>query len=151
MGLDMYLYAERYLSEYVDDDAALKKTINSLFSGPFGGDITHVKATVMYWRKANHIHKWFVDNVQDGEDDCGTYYVSRSKIEELIEACDRVLDDHDEAMSLLPPQDGFFFGSTAIDDWYFKTLEETVEKLVELLKAEDADPKPWNFYYRSSW
>lgn len=23
-----------------------------------------------YWRKANHIHKWFVDCVQDGEDDC---------------------------------------------------------------------------------
>ena len=23
------------------------------------------------WRKANAIHKWFVDNVQDGVDDCG--------------------------------------------------------------------------------
>ena len=25
---------------------------------------------VGYWRKANQIHNWFVENVQDGEDDC---------------------------------------------------------------------------------
>ena len=44
------------------------------------------------WRKANHIHKWFVDKVQDGEDDC--YYhneVTKEVLEELFDICERVL------------------------------------------------------------
>lgn len=44
-----------------------------------------------YWRKANAIHNFFVENVQDGEDDCGTYYVSKLVIEDLAERCDLVL------------------------------------------------------------
>lgn len=42
---------------------------------------------VAYWRKANQIHKWFVDNVQKGEDDCGYYKVSKKKLEELRDLC----------------------------------------------------------------
>ena len=45
---------------------------------------------VGYWRKANQIHKWFVDNVQDGVDDCGAYNVSRSQINELLRLCQMV-------------------------------------------------------------
>ena len=38
---------------------------------------------VAYWRKANAIHGWFVDNIQDGVDDQNEYYVSKEKLEEL--------------------------------------------------------------------
>ena len=31
----------------------------------------NVDVTCAYWRKANQIHAWFVDNVQQGNDDCG--------------------------------------------------------------------------------
>ena len=48
---------------------------------------------VGYWRKANAIHKWFVENVQDGEDDCGTYVVSKEKLEELLGKCKYILDN----------------------------------------------------------
>lgn len=47
---------------------------------------------VGYWRKTNHIHNWFVQNVQNGEDDCDTYIVSREKLIELRDACQQVLD-----------------------------------------------------------
>ena len=40
-----------------------------------------------YWRKANAIHKWFVDNVQDGEDDCEYYEVSKKQLEQLLHIC----------------------------------------------------------------
>lgn len=40
-----------------------------------------------YWRKANQIHNWMVNNVQDGIDDCGTYEVGKDKLEELLEIC----------------------------------------------------------------
>ena len=38
---------------------------------------------VCYWRKSNAIHNWFVNNIQDGKDDCGLYPVSKEKIKEL--------------------------------------------------------------------
>ena len=47
------------------------------------GRISHVEEEVMYWRKANHIHAWFVKNVQDGIDNCAEYYVSPDNLREL--------------------------------------------------------------------
>ena len=51
-----------------------------------------IEISVMYWRKANAIHKWFVDNVQEGRDECQTSYVSREQLEELRDACKKVLN-----------------------------------------------------------
>ena len=42
------------------------------------------------WRKANQIHNWFVENVQDGEDDCGSYEVTKEQLEALLELCMKV-------------------------------------------------------------
>ncbi len=47
---------------------------------------------VGYWRKENHIHKWFVDNVQDGNDNCDMYIVSREQLEALRDVCKKVLE-----------------------------------------------------------
>ena len=54
--------------------------------------ISIVEETVMYWRKANHIHQWFVDNVQDGEDDCGNHSVTPEHMLELLDVCETVID-----------------------------------------------------------
>lgn len=45
---------------------------------------------VAYWRKANAIHNWFVENVQNGVDDCGVYEVTKEDLEELLYACKTV-------------------------------------------------------------
>lgn len=47
---------------------------------------------VGYWRKANAIHKWFVDNVQNGDDDCGCYEVNKEQLEELLDICKLIKD-----------------------------------------------------------
>ena len=47
----------------------------------------------IYWRKANHVHKWFVDNVQDKKDDCGEYKVEVSKLKELLKICKKIKAD----------------------------------------------------------
>jgi len=47
---------------------------------------------VGYWRKANAIHKWFVDNVQNGEDDCQRYDVTPAQLTELLVTVNTVLD-----------------------------------------------------------
>lgn len=46
----------------------------------------------MYWRKANAIHNWFVENVQGWEDNCQEYDVDHSDLIELMKLCKQVLD-----------------------------------------------------------
>lgn len=53
--------------------------------------VADVEEEVMFWRKANHIHRWFVENVQDGNDDCDQYNVSWDKLRELLSVCTEVI------------------------------------------------------------
>ena len=149
MGLDMYLNAKRCLSEYNEIDAPVKTAVNEAVGGVFKGKIHEIKAEVAYWRKANAIHAWFVENVQDGEDNCGEYWVSKDKLKELLDTVKKVLDNNSLAQELLPPKSGFFFGETEIDEWYIQQLEYTNDTISELLEIDDKEG--WDFYYQSSW
>lgn len=111
-----------------------------------------------YWRKANHIHNWFVEKIQSGEDDCKNYYVDYEQLEELKRICERVKESLDNssidesgnyidteiAENLLPTQSGFFFGSTGYDEYYYDGLVKTIKILSDL--NEDSF-----YYYSSSW
>ena len=112
---------------------------------PDGG--YRISGTLMYWRKTNSIHAWFVEKVQNGVDDCNRYEVSREKILELVALCEAISVDHMQAR-LLPPQAGFFFGSTEYDDWYFKDISDTA---IELKTQLELAPAHARFYYQSSW
>lgn len=148
MGLDMYLTAKRYIWEHSEHDAELRDALAKLPNlGHKGKRIKGIEVEAMYWRKANAIHKWFVDNVQEGKDDCGQYYVTREHLIDLREACRNAMYDPDNADKYLPPTAGFFFGSTDIDEWYFHGLDDTVTGINSCLDM-DGD---WSFYYCSSW
>lgn len=80
--------------EYTDNDGAIKIDKN------FRKELIKKKpasyidvSEVAYWRKANAIHKWFVDNVQDGDDNCGTYLLTKKNIEELSNKVNYLLDN----------------------------------------------------------
>ena len=103
---------------------------------------------VLYWRKSNAIHRWFVRNVQNGVDDCGRYPVTRKQLNTLLKTCKMVLKNRELVSSLLPPQDGFFFGSTDVNEDYFEDLKNTVKGLKAVLKDY---PEGQTFYYHSSW
>lgn len=156
MGLDMYLHGKRYMSKYFNEgDTEKQEAIQQLFpelvgkTGKWGNDspVKELKIEAGYWRKANAIHKWFVDNVQGGDDDCGNYYVSREQLEELKKLCQQVLDFRHLAAEKLPPQVGFFFGSDKVDEYYFQDLEQTVKIINDCLEL----PNSWEFEYHSSW
>jgi len=150
MGLDMYLTAERYLG--FSDKLAEKVKENLIFSGIPELEHMEIKRLVyeaIYWRKANAIHKWFVDNVQEGKDDCGRYYVSKENLIGLRDLCKRVLQDKDNAQTLLPPETGFFFGGTEIDQYYFDDINHTIESIEKLLAMSFIDDL--SFEYHSSW
>lgn len=177
----MYLYARQYVSKYNNPEKA--KAIKELFPEipeSENLDSVYVEFEVVYWRKANAIHKWFVDNVQNGEDNCENYFVSNEKLKELYDTCVAIKTDlekegnayeteikngysfkdgikipnmvkgiayHDTSLAeeLLPPQEGFFFGSTGINQWYKKDIDYTVEKLSKLIELDT------DFQYSSSW
>jgi hypothetical protein len=52
-----------------------------------------IKEEVGYWRKANHIHNWFVENIQNGEDDCEYHReLTEEDLRELLSVCKKVID-----------------------------------------------------------
>lgn len=118
--------------------------------------VTYVVEQAAYWRKANQIHKWFIDNVQKGEDDCGSYYVEREQLKALCDACRTVLNSKGKknavkvANELLPPQSGFFFGDVKIDKYYYQDLQHTLDMLFPLVVVDD-ETEAADFEYHASW
>lgn len=108
-----------------------------------------ISEQVGYWRKANQIHNWFVENVQDGNDDCGSYEVSKEDLEALLATCADVLADPSQAESLLPTTGGFFFGDTEYDEYYMQDIKETINILTKVIAETDFEKQM--VYYVSSW
>lgn len=190
MGLDMYLEVEVYIDrpmEYYSEERKAEKTPEweaalSLmpaepFEHVFGATL---KYNVAYWRKASAIHKWFVDNIQGGVDNCGHHYVKREQLNELLALCQKVLKstiledgtlhngtqwindvkteiyedgkviaNPEEISKLLPTTSGFFFGSTAYNEWYLDDVKSTISQLISVLAIYQ--DKMVDFYYHSSW
>lgn len=146
MGLDMYLNASKHL--YREESFELVEKIKKMSRTAMIP--RRIVFDAMYWRKANAIHKWFVDNVQGGEDDCKEYDVDIEKLKTLCSLLDKMLSmPKEEAVKLLPTTSGFFFGSTEYDEWYWKDIEETRDRLNELLSDPTIDD--YCFTYQSSW
>ena len=158
MGLDMYLEARKFVSGYsfepIDSQNAYENILASVDLSrtdlsPEASPFIYLSINVAYWRKVNAVHSWFVNNVQDGVDECQKAEVSREQLQELIDTCKQVRDDHDKAEELLPVGEGFFFGSYEYDEWYFQGIDSTIEQLEKILN----NPKfeGWHFVYQSSW
>ena len=153
MGLDMYLYKKHYVKNW-DWMADHEKHTISLKKGK--KKLAHIKPDrvcsvveeVMYWRKFNALHKWFVDNVQEGVDDCKESFVDESDLMMLLETLTYVYENKDTAETILPTAQGFFFGSDDIDEYYWEEVKSTIIQLKDLLEE---DNKGASFYYRSSW
>ena len=118
MGLDMYLY-EKQVHE------------------------------VAYWRKANAIHGWIINN-SGAVDNCTPIHLTKQDLIQLRDDCQKVLDEGtaETAMKLLPPTEGFFFGSNNIDEWYWEDIKDTIEKLNTALEQSVDDAM---FEYQASW
>ena len=161
MGLDMYLRKKAYVKNW--DHMAPKERHTVTVTGPCAAGIdptriSSITEEVAYWRKANAIHRWFVTHCQDGVDDCREAYVSRDQVVKLRDLCAMLLDKREAdpvaadalAAEALPPQAGFFFGSTDLDEYYWEDVRTTRD----VLTAAAAEPEGhglFDFYYESSW
>ena len=135
MGLDMNMYATSGENLTKDD--------------LYGEEGRWQDLSSWYWRKANAIHNWMVEHIQDGVDNCGVYEVFPTQIVKLRGIVEEVMEDPELAPKLLPTASGFFFGSQDYDGWYKEDLELTLENLNEMMHEYKLGPT--RFFYTSSW
>lgn len=139
--------------------------------------VSYITEEIMYWRKANQIHGWFTSNTQEVVQEV-QYRVSLDDLKNLLDTCKQVLDVlnkskmktvqvrsgwsggeemfvdiqtydcEDEIMDLLPPTQGFFYGSPDINEYYKETIEETIQFLEKELPNCNEDDE---FEYYASW
>ena len=155
MGLDMYLDGVFSKKAYFQEDRTvpredpiksegLKLALASIEfpeSVPLDFSYRHfgVRLPIACWRKANHIHKYVVDNFGKGVDDCKPIYLTDVELGQILDVIKEVGNDPVKAQKLLPPTAGFFFGSQEIDRWYWNDLaytKEKLEKILEYLKVQ---------------
>lgn len=160
MGLDMYLNRQTYVANWSHMKPEERHTI--VITGPCAAyvkpeRVKYVEEEVMYWRKANAIHGWFVRECQDGVDECQTADVDPDKLVELRDLCCELLalkaTDPAAALDLatkkLPPTRGFFFGSDDLDAGYWEDVQNTADALTELLNEPGAGNGTYR--YHASW
>lgn len=164
MGLDMYLTKELY----IDFGTKIKSVIvenEKVGEINITENVKTIRIEAGYWRKSNQIHSWFVNNVQEGNDDCKEYWVSMEDLEKLRAVCKEVeveygvgkmLDDISikKLESLLPTSSGFFFGDTEYNEYYINDIKSTIKIIDEALaSAKEYEGKgiSVDFYYQSSW
>lgn len=165
MGLDMYLNSIPKIEDYSfgemmvfsnlmheGEDLLPEKVREKVFTNhSYGMDWRTLHNEVGYWRKANHIHNWFVENVQGGEDECEPHQVTKEQIQDLLEDVNKVLKSRDDnqAKELLPTVSGSFFGSAEFDEYYYDSLQETRKILEKTLNSVNFEKN--YVYYESSW
>jgi len=173
MGLDMFLH--RRIFVWSEDRKNLKI---QLAKTPIKGEkVDYIVEEAGYWRKANAIHKWFVDNVQKGNDNCGEYYVDENQMLELLVTIKKVI----EASELVDGDvvNGYSFkdgkktpiigkGKTIKDPTVAQTLLPTTEgfffggteydqyyiddlRQTQQILEECLKDKRGDYYYSSSW
>lgn len=184
MGLDMYLTKKIYVGANYEHNNVTGKI--NLKKGkdnkPIKVDIkkvTYIEESAGYWRKANQIHMWFVENIQKGVDDCGKYYVEIAQLKNLLSICKElkkkiilkkgavtngytieggikmpIVEEgkeivNPEVAEELLPTASGFFFGNTDYDEYYMSDIDNTIEIIEALVNEN-DPEA-EFYYQSSW
>lgn len=162
MGLGMYAVRKLYTKQWEHESPDERYSVQIERGGkPVAGiqsdRISAVEEEVMRWNKANHIHGWFVDNVQGGIDDCKQYLVEDDDLRKLVAVCKKIERtamngsiDKALARKLLPTRYQFSHGFVQYDDRYLSTVIATGEWAARMLAQSDAGV-PGEIYYSSSW
>jgi hypothetical protein len=146
MGLDMYLTKKTYIGaeyEHRKMNVDIKITQDGKEIKIDSKRVSYIEEAVGYWRKANQIHKWFVDNCQGGVDDCRQAYVSREQLRELLDICERI-----KAESVLVP--GKICNGYAFKDGKEEPIMEEGTFILNEQVAKELLPTESGFFFGST-
>ena len=151
---------------------------NKLVEHIKGERISQIVEEVGYWRKANAIHQWFVDNIQDGVDDSKSYYADVEKLKELLELVNKVLKasklvegkiqngSESKGGKMVPIMvDGKYIEDPSVakellptqEGFFFGSTDyneyyiQDLKNTKEILEEALADDIGCEYYYQSSW
>lgn len=153
MGLDMYMWKRQRAGQYgakkitvkVDTEMPDNTVKHEEFTVPSPNSCsTYILLPFAYWRKANAIHRWVLEQTEQMEDTCQQIYLSGNDLLALKDTIQKVIDDLSLAPELLPTQEGCFFGSTEYGEDYLVDLKDTLDYL------KDVEPDD-EFIYQASW
>lgn len=181
MGLDMYLTKKTHVGFNYEHNREENGTVPLTIKGRHAHikpeRVSEIIEEIGYWRKANAIHAWFVENVQKGEDDCQDHYIEEGKLEELLRICNLVLSVADiekgvirngkvgtaegwedilqpgevvtnsEIVAKILPTQSGFFFGGTDYDQYYIGEVGLTKKIIEAALKENKG----DLYYRSSW
>ena len=123
---------DRLRAEFENEAIELQRKIDECYDALY--------SEVAYFRKVNFLLPYF-----NYEENCSEVVIDKCEVEELIDDCKRVINAKDTdiaesiANELLPTEAGFFFGNTDYDEWYFKDVQEVMDKFTEILNDFDFD------------
>lgn len=139
----------RPLQDRLDYREVLRATKAETFASEDNPKIT-VQLEIGHWRKANHIHAWFVDECGSGVDEGQAMEVSDQALLNLRKACGAVLytKEPDVAGEVLPTRPGVFFGGLDFDEQYYAEIRRT---LVIVDAARAAIAQGYRITYRAWW
>jgi hypothetical protein len=178
MGLDMYLDAKTNFWAHEKEGKIIGK-IRKIFPEIYEKtEMVSISFNVGYWRKANHIHGWFVENIQEGNDDCREYYVDRDSLMKLKKLCEevikkaKIIDGTIDAGLVITPESEtqlvnvgeVIKNSDEIAELlptksglffgsqdYDEWYVRKTKETIEIIDRCLKLPDNWHFYYQSSW
>lgn len=151
MGLDMHLYKRLYTQNWNHTPRERRHRI-TIERGDYGvsgfDNPTYVIQEHHYWRKFNALHGYIVDTFANGVDKCQEIRLSKSDIEQILDTLTECYKTKDS--SLLKPKEGFLFGSTEVDEYYWDCIADSIDSLRILLREIENDSNI-DCYYQASW
>ncbi len=96
------------------------------------------KEEVGYWRKANQIFGWIVNKYPEAHE-CNEVELTMEDLKELLKTCVDALGDEVKAKELLPPMQGFFYGTYKIDKWYWGDIKGTINMITGVICNHEED------------
>lgn len=137
------------LSDFLDEKGFIYQPQITIDKYSDSADVSFVPSyhNAAYWRKFNALHLWFVENVQNGVDECEPHIVTEQHIQKLLEVLESL--NVDNCAEKFPTRSGFFFGGTEYDEWYWGDVKETIHICHYLLSQVNWEEEV--LIYQSSW
>ena len=107
-------------------------------------ELFHVSDTERYYCKANQIQNYFEERFYEDGNDCDSdeydnvvTKIDDLTIDDIIARINNIESNKETAKEEFPTTEGFFYGSTEYDEFYFETKNEFKSDLIELQKIRN--------------